>query len=194
MNAVAAPIEPVASATGFKPRPFELWHSVSVGATVEIRRGYSPGAIGRVAELHGRYYATAWGVGAPFEILIARDLCDFIERYQPDNDLLLTAHADDVMIGSLAMLGHAGSPRTAQLRFMIVDPVYQGRGSGRAMLSAAIEWCRSSGFASVFLWTVDRLPASRALYESAGFRVVERVRDARYSAPLDCLKMELRLT
>ena len=40
---------------------------------IEIRRGYEPGLIGRAAELHGRYYAEAWGSGAPFESLIARE-------------------------------------------------------------------------------------------------------------------------
>jgi GNAT superfamily N-acetyltransferase len=161
--------------------------------TLELRRGYSPGAIGWIAELHGRYYATEWGVGAPFEILIARELCDFVERYQPDRDLLLTAHLGEVTIGSLAVFGETASPESARLRFMIVDPQFHGRGAGRALLSAALDWCRTRGFASVFLWTVDRLPASRALYDRAGFRVVESTRDDRYSTPLDNLKMELRL-
>jgi hypothetical protein len=30
---------------------------------VEIRRGYFPGSIGRVVELHARYYHAHWGFG-----------------------------------------------------------------------------------------------------------------------------------
>jgi hypothetical protein len=45
----------------------------------------------------------------------------------------------------------------------------------------------------VFLWTVDGLPASRAMYDRAGFRVVERVDDARYTVPLPSVRMELAL-
>jgi hypothetical protein len=50
---------------------------------IEIHHGYEPGLIGRVAELHGRYYAVAWSSGAPFELLMRREICDFIEHYDP---------------------------------------------------------------------------------------------------------------
>lgn len=159
----------------------------------DIRRGYSPGAIGRIVDLHGSYYAAAWGVGAPFEILMARELCEFVEHYRPDKDLLLTAHCGELTVGALAVLGQTSRVDWAQLRFVIVDPRYQGRGAGRALLSEALEWCRSRGFAGVFLWTVDHLPQSRALYERAGFEIVERTTDDRYSTRLDSIKMERRL-
>ena len=34
---------------------------------VEVRRGYFPGSIGRVVELHARYYHAHWGFGPLFE-------------------------------------------------------------------------------------------------------------------------------
>ena len=61
------------------------------------------------------------------------------------------------------------------------------------MLTAALTWCHAQEYKTVFLWTVDGLPASRAMYDRAGFRVVARVEDARYSVPLTSLKMELAL-
>jgi GNAT superfamily N-acetyltransferase len=160
---------------------------------VELRRGYEPGVVGRIGELHGRYYAAAWGSGAPFEILVSRALCDFVEHYDARKDLLLTAHVDGVMVGSLAVAGRTPGPGSAQLRFVIVDPAYQGRGAGKAMLNTALDWCREAGFRKVFLWTVDHLPASRSMYEKAGFRVTERCSDDRYTVHRDNLKMELTL-
>ena len=158
--------------------------------SVELRRGYEPGLIGRVAELHGRYYAVAWGVGAAFEIMMARDLCDFIEHYDPRRDLVLSAFVGEVLIGSISILGEKAGAEGAQLRFFLVDPLYQGRGAGKALLQGALQWCRERGFHKIFLWTVDHLPQSRQLYEKAGFRVTMRCADDRYSAPLESLRME----
>lgn len=167
--------------------------SGAASGTVEIRRGYEPGLVGRVAELHGRYYAVAWGSGAPFEILMGREFCDFIERYDPATDLVLSARVDGNLAGSISILGRAGGPGEAQLRFFIVDPACHGRGAGKALLEQALDWCRERGFARVFLWTVDGLPQSRGLYEKAGFRVTERVPDDRYTVERDNLRMELDL-
>lgn len=163
------------------------------GGDVAIRCGYEPGVVGRVGELHGRYYAKAWGAGAPFEILATRDMCAFMEGYDPARDLMLGAYAGERLVGSVAILGRKQSPDGAQLRFFIVDPHWHGRGLGKALLDRALAWCRERGFGRVFLWTVDGLPASRRLYEKAGFRIVERVPDARYTVPRESLKMVLEL-
>src|SRR5262245_32924322 len=156
----------------------------------EIRRGYEPGLIGRVGELHGRYYATVWGVGARFELMMTREFCDFIEQYDPERDIVLSAFIGGVVAGSISILGGKPGADSAQLRFFLVDPKYHGRGAGKALLTAALEWCRERGFSRIFLWTVDNLPQSRQLYENAGFRVTTRCIDDRYSVPLESLKME----
>jgi len=161
-------------------------------APIVLRSGYEPGAIGRIGELHGRYYAVAWGSGAGFEMQVLRGLCDFVEQADPRTHLLLTAHAGETLIGSAA-IQCVPSPRRAQLRFVIVDPAWHGRGAGRALLDAALAWCRSRGVETVFLWTVEGLPASRTMYERAGFRVVERIEDARYTVPRVSIRMELML-
>jgi GNAT superfamily N-acetyltransferase len=160
---------------------------------IEIRHGYEPGLIGRVGELHGRFYAGAWGSGAPFEILMIREFCDFIEHYDPDKDLVLSAHIDGVLVGSISIIGRNQGPNGVQLRFFIVDPACHGRGVGDNLLTTALDWCRKCGFLKVFLWTVDHLPQSRGLYEKAGFRVTERCPDDRYTVHRDNLKMELTL-
>lgn len=162
-------------------------------AGVVIRQGYEPGLIGRVAELHGCYYADAWGSGAPFEALIAREFAEFLEGYDPRHDLVLTANRDGRCIGSISIYGRRRLPEGAQLRFFIVDPACHGCGAGKALLAQALAWCREQRIPRVFLWTVDGLPASRRLYEKAGFRVTERVPDDRYTVIRDNLRLELAL-
>jgi GNAT superfamily N-acetyltransferase len=159
---------------------------------IRLETGYVPGLIGRIGELHGRYYAEAWGSGAAFEILMIRGLCDAVDAYDPERMRLISAHAGDAIVGSLLVVRFPEA-RQAQLRAVIVDPAWQGHGAGRAMLAEALVWCRAHGVETVFLWTVEGLPASRAMYERAGFRLVERVEDARYSVPLVSIKLELDL-
>ena len=155
-------------------------------------RATSPASSAAVGELHGRYYAAAWGSGAAFEIQVLRALCAFVEAYDPRTHVLLSAHAGDVLVGSAAVLRFPET-RRAQLRWVIVEPAWQGRGAGRALLQAALDWCRDRGVEVCFLWTVEGLPTSRAMYARAGFRVVERVEDARYSVPRTSIRMELTL-
>ena len=53
---------------------------------VELAEGYVPGAIGRVAQLHGRYYHEHWGFGLYFEAKVATELADFLGRYDAGRD------------------------------------------------------------------------------------------------------------
>jgi GNAT superfamily N-acetyltransferase len=161
--------------------------------SIELREGYVPGAIGLIAGLHGSYYARVWGSGCGFEILVARELSDFVERYDPAVDLLLTAHLDNTMIGGLAMMGRNGDEIGARLRWFIVDPAYHGRGAGKALLQHALRWSKERGFPRVFLWTVDDLPESRHLYDKAGFHECERHPGTHYTLPQHHVKMELAL-
>jgi len=168
---------------------------VALSATLApiFKQGYHPGHIGRIVELHGTYYSKHWGSGATFEILMAAELAEFCERYDPERDLLLTAHVDNKLIGSVAVHGSDADDGTARLRWFIVDEAYQGQGIGRALLEQALMFCREKACLNLYLWTVDELPQARHLYESVGFRVVEQVRDSRYGVLLLSLKLEITL-
>lgn len=155
--------------------------------------GYRPGFLGRIAELHGVYYAKAWGSGLEFEGMMAEELHEFLRRYETGRDLLLTAHADGRLVGSIAVDGGQTERPGARLRWVIVEEGYHGRGIGKDLLARALAFCRAAGFDRVYLWTVEGLPQSFGLYERTGFRVVERTPDDRYSVPHVHLRMELDL-
>ncbi|HMK96884.1 MAG TPA: GNAT family N-acetyltransferase [Acidimicrobiales bacterium] len=66
-------------------------------------------------------------------------------------------------------------PNEAGVRMLAVDPSAQGRGIGRALLTACIERARQLGRAGLFLHSTPWMEAAHHLYESAGFvRVPER--------------------
>jgi GNAT superfamily N-acetyltransferase len=155
--------------------------------------GYRPGYLGRIAEMHGVYYAVAWGSGFEFEGMMAKEMCEFLQTYAPLRDLMLTAHVDGRLVGSFSIVGSREDPSLARIRWVIVEEAYHGRGIGKELLRRGLEFCRSAGFTRVTLWTVEGLPQSYGLYERAGFRVVERVPDARYSVPHVNLRMEMDL-
>ena len=80
---------------------------------------------------------------------------------------ILFALDRDVAVGTVA-LKHHGNGRF-ELTKMAVTEAFQGRGLGRALLSAAIARFQEIEGASLFLETNSRLQTAISLYESAGF-------------------------
>jgi DNA-binding MarR family transcriptional regulator/GNAT superfamily N-acetyltransferase len=137
--------------------------------TIDIRAGILPGAIGRVADMHGRYYAREWGLGSVFEARVASGLAEFAQRLdRPSNQLWLALQAGEI-VGSLAVDGEDLGDGKAHLRWVIVDDGLRGSGTGRRLLDAALSFCDERGFDEIHLWTFQGLDAARKLYESAGF-------------------------
>lgn len=162
-----------------------------MGDEIRYVEGYWPGAIGAIAQLHGEYYSTLWTQGCSFEAKVARELAEFCEAYVPGRDLLLTAFLGERFVGSIAIDGSRSHEPGAHLRWFIVASEARGLRIGKELLSRGVDFARRTGLDRISLWTVEGLPASRALYDALGFQVVERFRDDRYSAELEVLRMEL---
>ncbi|MEQ9639026.1 MAG: GNAT family N-acetyltransferase [Alphaproteobacteria bacterium] len=142
-----------------------------------IEEGYRPGVIGRVIELHGRYYGREWGLEQRFEIEVARELAAFFERYDSGRDGFWTASQGDTVLGTITIDGLPTGEAGARLRWFILDPASHGQGLGRRLLATALESFRQRGVERVWLATFAGLDAARALYEQAGFTLVREYRD-----------------
>lgn len=144
-----------------------------VKPAIDIHEGFLPGAIGRVAEMHGRYYARDWNMSSFFEARVASGLAEFSQRLdRPMNRLWLALRGGEI-VGSLAIDGEDLGEGKAHLRWVIVDDGLRGSGAGRRMLARAVEFCDGYGFAEIQLWTFKGLDAARKLYEAAGFALAE---------------------
>lgn len=142
---------------------------------VHLIEGYAPGLLARVVALHMAYYAPAWGFGRAFEAKVAGELAAFLNRYDPDRDLLLRAEtAAGRITGAIVIDGQDAA--AAHLRWFIV--AQPGQGLGRKLMAHALAFCRAQGFASVTLTTFAGLDAARRLYDQAGFALeAESARD-----------------
>jgi GNAT superfamily N-acetyltransferase len=135
--------------------------------------GYVPGAIGRIAELHGTYYYRDWGFDLFFESKVAIELSEFLRRLHEVHDGFWVASVGEKIVGAIAIDGTNHNSKGAHLRWFIVAPENQGHGIGKMLLKEAIEFCRRKKFGRVYLWTFSGLDPARHLYERFGFKLCE---------------------
>lgn len=160
---------------------------------IRIERGYIPGSIGRIIELHGAYYHEHWGFGSFFEAKVASDLAEFIGRYDEERDGLWTALLGGRIEGSIAIDGIHAENRGAHLRWFIVSASLHGRGMGSRLIRAATRFCRNRDYRRIYLWTFEGLDPAKHLYEKNGFKLVEQRRGTMWGTEVNEQRLELRL-
>lgn len=145
------------------------------GAGVALHRGFLPGAVGRITQMHASYYARLVGFGEYFECKVASELAAFVPHLEhADNGLWLATIGDEI-VGSVALDVTGAAEPNAHLRWFILDDTARGRGVGHQLLAEAISHCDSRGIPGIYLWTISGLGAARHLYEKAGFQLVEEI-------------------
>jgi GNAT superfamily N-acetyltransferase len=160
---------------------------------IQVLRGYIPGSIGRVAELHGTYYHQHWGFGLFFEAKVATELAAFLGRYDEQRDGFWTAVVGGRIEGSITIDGVHSAAEGAHLRWFIVSDELRGKGVGSQLLNTAMEFCRSRGYKRVYLWTFEGLNPARHLYEKNGFRLVEQHKGSQWGREVNEQQFELEL-
>jgi GNAT superfamily N-acetyltransferase len=160
---------------------------------ITIHKGYVPGAIGRVVELHGTYYHAHWGFGAFFEAMVAGGLSEFINRYDDQRDGLWTAAINGRIECGIAIDGVHATQEGAHLRWFIISDALRGQGVGKRLVHIALDFCRDKKYPRVYLWTFEGLHAARYLYEQAGFILVEQRRGAQWGTEVQEQRFELHL-
>jgi GNAT superfamily N-acetyltransferase len=160
--------------------------------TVTIHRGISPGAIGRIAELHATCYNPLAGFGVFFEAKVAREVAGFCERYVDTRDGLWLAILNDRVEGSIAIDGSQAESDGAHLRWFIASEQIRGAGIGSSLLSSAIAFSQAHRYPRVFLWTFEGLDAARHLYEKAGFRLIHQQPGSQWGTVVNEQCFELR--
>jgi GNAT superfamily N-acetyltransferase len=157
-----------------------------------IEKGYMPGSIGRIAELHGTYYHNHWGFGLYFEAKVATELSEFLQRYDKNKDGIWLAGMNGRIEGSIVVDGINAENKGAHLRWFIMSDALTGKGVGRNLINRAIDFCRSKGYKTIYLWTFEGLNAARHLYEDFGFKLVKQQSGAQWGTTVNEQCFELR--
>jgi GNAT superfamily N-acetyltransferase len=157
-------------------------------------RGYIPGAIGRIAELHGTYYHRHWGFGLFFEAKVARELSEFLERFDEARDGFWTLCSERRVEGAIAIDAIKATSEGAHLRWFILSPELHGKGLGRQLLEEAVNFCRRMRYNRVYLCTFEGLNTARHLYEKFGFRLHEAHEGTQWGSRVNEQKFVLTLT
>jgi len=158
---------------------------------ITISKGYIPGSLGRIAELHGTYYHNNWGFGLFFEAMVATDLSEFLQRYDERRDGFWTALSKGSIEGHITIDGIHADSKGAHLRYFIVSDSLRGKGIGNRLINAAITFCREAGHKRVYLWTFEGLGAARHLYEKNGFKLIEQRRGSQWGVEVNEQRLEL---
>jgi ribosomal protein S18 acetylase RimI-like enzyme len=161
-----------------------------VDDTITLRTELRPGDLEYIVYLHGVIYARERGFDHSFGAYVAEPLAAMVRAGSPRDKLWLAERAGRI-IGCVAMVGV--SPKTAQLRWFLVDPAARGAGLGRRLLKEAIQFCREAGYEEIVLWTESALQVAAHLYQSFGFRKTEEKPGVIWGVELIEEKYEMRL-
>jgi GNAT superfamily N-acetyltransferase len=150
--------------------------------SIEIRNDVRTDYVAGIVQLHIDYYVNGWGFGGKFVQRITGHVTDFVERYDADKDLMLTAHQDDKLIGSLIMDCTGNAAKSAYLRWFIIAESGRGQGLGALMMNQAMTWCDDKKYDYRRLSTYSGLKAAHTLYVRHGFKLVSETDDDPWGA------------
>jgi GNAT superfamily N-acetyltransferase len=156
----------------------------------QVQHGPIAGAIGRVVELHARYYQALAGFGLPFEARVAREMCDFCERFDDRRDAMWLAMDGDVIEAALTIDGLHAAGEGAHLRWFIASGRARGSGVGGVLMRQAMDFCDARGYRRTYLWTFEGLNAARRLYERHGFQLVHQARGTQWGTEVNEQRFE----
>jgi len=136
--------------------------------------GYRPGVLAQSIALHMTYYAPVWNFGLAFETLLAREMGEFLDRWDPNRDLFLAAYGPGGdLVGTITIDGMDADRHGAHLRWFIVSDAMRGTGLGSKLMAAAVAFLEKNGCRRCYLTTFKGLDAARALYERHGFLLTD---------------------
>lgn len=124
--------------------------------------GDAPG----VVDLIGRVYLEYGFVYVP-EVEVP-DLFRFDQHYAAPRGAFFVVREGDVVVGSVGV--ERLDDTSAELHRLYLDAPLRGRGTGRALLEAALDWCRTEKIPRMILWSDTRFDQAHRLYQRMGFR------------------------
>ena len=96
------------------------------------------------------------------------DLADFDGHYAAPRGAFFVVREGDLVVGSAGV--ERLDAHTAELHRLYLDAHLRGRGTGRALVCAVLDWCLAHGMSRLILWSDTRFEQAHRLYTRTGFR------------------------
>jgi N-acetylglutamate synthase-like GNAT family acetyltransferase len=157
---------------------------------ISIRTQLQSGDIGYVTYMHGVLYKQEYNYGIQFESYVAKGLCEFYEKYNPQRNRIWVCEDSNRMIGFLFLMDRG---KAAQLRYFLIEPAYRGIGLGSKLLDLYMDFLRECGYKESYLWTTHELTTATALYKRLGFQLTEEKESNSFGKPLIEQRYDLML-
>jgi peptidyl-dipeptidase Dcp len=165
---------------------------------ISIRTELRPGDIGYVIYMHGDLYKKEYGYGIQFETYVAKGLCEFWEKYNPQrNRVWICEHKRSGPVDNHRMIGFMllmDRGKAAQLRYFLVQPEYRGIGLGSKLMRLYMDFLQECGYQESYLWTTHELSTAASLYKRAGFKLTEEKESTAFGKQLREQRYDLRLS
>ena len=140
---------------------------------LKIRTEIQRGDLGYLTYLHGKLYGAEYGYNVVYEKYVAQGVAELLENYDAKKDHIWLIEDNEEIVGAIAIMGRSG--KVAQLRYFLLLSQYRGLGLGKKLMQLALDFCKETGYQSVYLWTATELEAAAHLYQKFGFTKTKEV-------------------
>ena len=130
----------------------------------------------------------------PEEVEVALELIDDrLSQGEASHYRFLVAETDGEVAGYACWGPIPGTLASADLYWIVVDPIHQGKGIGAALLNDAEDWMASAGRTRVYVETSTRAQydGTRRFYLACGYKLAAELED--FYAPGDGKAMFLKV-
>jgi GNAT superfamily N-acetyltransferase len=125
-------------------------------------RADAPGVIALIGRVYAEY-------GFTYDpVTEVPDLLRFEAHYEAPRGTFFVVRRDNRIVGSVG--AERLEPDTAELHRLYLEADLRGRGTGRALVEAVIDWCRSQAISRLILWSDTRFEQAHRLYTRMGFQ------------------------
>jgi GNAT superfamily N-acetyltransferase len=154
-------------------------------------RTFQAGDMGLIASRQSVLYRERYDWSDAIEVNVGEVTAAFLRNFKPGREQCWVAQIDGQIAGSVFLTDEGNG--LCRLRLLYVEPAFQGRGIGEALVTGCVAFGQSVGYERMTLWTHSILEGARRIYARHGFRIVDVSEHSHFGPTLTGETWELAL-